>query len=134
MRRVEEVRYSLGGKHYLIRPSQGDHILAAAHLEIRNKEANLVYFSANKDSARLRDDKYLDYQPIDPLQEREEVAETDPKEDAILPFIWGDVSLPRQCGGLPYCELKGWMLFEVPRGIKFHQLIWEAADTIYMPF
>lgn len=136
IRLVEEVRYmSEEGKHYLIRPSQEGRTLAAARLEIRNREANLVYLSVTKDSVRLRDDKYLDYRSIDPLQERQETAETGPRENTLIPFIWGQVELPPKCGEpqMP-CELTGWMLFEVPRGIKFYQLIWEATDTIYLSF
>ena len=135
MRLVKEVRYFDGEKHFLIQPSQEDRTLAAAHLEIRNREANLVYLSVTKDSVKLRDDEYLDYTPIDPFEERQEVAEAGPGEDTIIPFIWDDVELPRTCGEpeMP-CELTGWMLFEVPRDIKFYQLIWDATDTIYMRF
>lgn len=136
MRLAEEVRYTdEEGKHYLIRPSQEGRSLAAARLEIRNREANLVYLSVTKDSVRLRDDKYLDYLSIDPLQERRETAETGPRENTLIPFIWGQVELPPKCGEpqMP-CELTGWMLFEVPSNIKFYQLIWEATDTIYLRF
>ena len=63
------------------------------------------------------------------------MAETGPGEDTIIPFIWDDVELPMTCGEPEMsCELTGWMLFEVPRDIKFYQLIWDAADTIYMRF
>ena len=134
IRLTEEVRYSFEGKHYVVKPSQADRTLAAAYVELRTREANVVYLSVNKDTIRLRDEKYLDYRSTDPFQERAEVADTAPREDALVPFIWGDVSLPKQCGNTPYCELKGWVLFEVPRDIKFYQLIWDTGDTIYLYF
>ncbi len=138
IRLSEEVRYLHEGKHYVIRPSNEDRTLAVALMEVRNREANLVYLSINKDTVRLRDEEFLDYRPINPLEERQEVAETGPGEDTMTPFIWGQVELPTTCGeggeaGSP-CELKGWMMFEVPREIKFYQLIWEATDVIYLRF
>ena len=135
IRFTEEVRYSSNdGKHYLVKPSQEDRTLAAAFVEVRTREANMVFLSINKDTIRLRDGKYLDYRAIDPFQEVSEVTEAGPGENALVPFIWGDVSLPYQCGSTPYCELKGWILFEVPRDIKFHQLIWDTGDTVYLYF
>ena len=134
IRLTEEVRYSDEGKHYVVKPSQEGHTLAVAYLEVRTREANVAYLSVNKDTVKLRDTKFLDYQATDPFQERNEVAEAGPREDTLIPFIWGEVSLPKQCGDTPYCELKGWVLFEVPRGVKFYQLIWDTADTIYLSF
>ncbi|MSQ21856.1 MAG: hypothetical protein EXR53_00900 [Dehalococcoidia bacterium] len=138
IRLTEDVLYSFDGKHYVVKPSQPDRTLAAAYVELRTREANVVYLSINKDTIRLRgvDDKknYLDYRSTDPFLERAEVAATGSREDALVPFIWGEVSLPQQCGNMPYCELKGWVLFEVPRDVKFYQLIWDTGDTIYLYF
>lgn len=137
MRLVEEIRYSIEGEHYLIRPSREGRRLAAAHLEIQNSKATIAYFSVGKNSARLRDDSFLDYRVLAPFEEREKVEEARPGEDTILPFIWGDVALPSKCGepGLESrCELDGWILFEVPSDIKFYQLIWEAGDAVYLRF
>ncbi len=134
IRLAEEVRYSDGGKHYVVRPKDSTRTLAVAYLEVRNRQANVVIMSINKDTVRLRDTKYLDYTPIDPLQDRAEVPEAGPREDTMAPFLWGNVSLPQQCGDQPYCELKGWVIFEVPRDIKFYQLVWDTGDTIYLYF
>ena len=134
VRLTEDVRYSFDGKHYRIQPGQEDRTLAAASLEVRNHGANVAYLSVKKDAIRLRDDTYLDYRAIDPLQERSEVAEAGVGEDTIIPFIWGEVELRASCGGLEFCELNGWVLFEVPRDIKFFQLIWDTGDSIYLRF
>ena len=183
VRSVEEVRYTDQGKHYMIRPSQEDRQLAAAHLEIRNSEATVVYLSVDKDSVRLRDDTFIDYTAINPIQDyltlgevdalvaggvfasraaffanrddpdgetdqekldnlndslgivRQEVAETGPDEDDVVPFIWGSVELPPKCGEpVMDCQLVGWMIFEVPLNTEYYQLIWEAADIIYLEF
>lgn len=134
IRLTDDVRYAHEGKHYQLRPKEEGRTLAAAYLELRARESNVVYLSVNKDTVKLRDKKYLDYRSMDPFQERAEVAEAGPREDTMTPFIWGDVSLPRQCGTLPNCELKGWVVFEVPKDIKYYQLIWDTGDTVYLYF
>lgn len=134
IRLAEEVRYSHEGKHYLTKPKEEGRALAAAYLEVRNRGASVVYLSVTKDTVRLRDSKYLDYRSMDPFQERAEVSQAGPREDTMVPFIWGDVSLPQRCGTLDYCELKGWVVFEVPKDIKYYQLIWDTGDTIYLYF
>lgn len=141
VRLVEEVRYTgqVGtadeGKHFVIRPSEKGRMLAAANLEVRNREAQVIYLSVAKEAVQLRDDQFLDYQAIDPFQGREEVSGEGAGENSLLPFIWGDVEMPSKCGEQNQsCQLVGWVLFDVPRNIKFYQLIWDTADTIYLRF
>ena len=141
MRLVDEVAYSIEDNHYVIRPSQEGRVIAAAHLELRNRQANVVFLSIDAQSARLRDGEFFDYRPLNPFQDRSDVAEALPSDGTLLPFLWGDgidapaVELHETCdeAGSP-CELVGWMLFEVPSEIEYHQFIWETADTIFMRF
>ena len=140
MRLVDEVAYSIEDNHYVIRPSQEGKMIAAARLELRNRQANVVFLSIDAQSARLRDAEFFDYRPLNPFQDRTEVAEALPSDGALLNFLWGDgspdapaVELHKKCGDLD-CELVGWMLFEVPSDIEYYQFIWETADTIFMRF
>ncbi len=142
MRLVDEVAYSIGDNHYVLRPSQEGRMIAAARLEMRNRQANVVFLSIDAQSARLRDAEFFDYRPLNPFQDRSDVAEALPSDGRLLPFLWGDgspeapsVELHENCdeAGRP-CELVGWMLFEVPSDIEYYQFIWETADTIFMRF
>ncbi len=146
VRLTEEVSYSLDidgdQKHYVIRPIGEGQVIAAARIEIRNRQASMVIMPINKDSARLRDSEFFDYRPIDPFKERQELDEGSVDEDTLIPFIWADgspqapvIELPQSCGEAgSSCELVGWMFFEVPQDIEFYQFIWEAADNIYLRF
>lgn len=151
VRLTEEVSYSIdldgdqiADKHYVIRPIGEGQVIAAARIEIRNRLASMVIMPINKDSARLRDSEYFDYQPLDPFKERQELDEGLPNEDTLIPFLWADgspeapvIDLPRNCGEAgaeAECELVGWIFFEVPEDIEFYQLVWEAADSIYLRF
>lgn len=127
--------------HYVIRPSQEGRTIAAARLELRNRQANVVFLSIDAQSARLRDGEFFDYRPLDPFQDRSEVAEALPSDGTLLPFLWGDgspnappVDLHKNCGENLNCQLVGWMFFEVPSEIEYYQFIWESADTIFMRF
>ncbi len=149
VRLTKEVSYSLDtdgdqvpDEHYVIRPIGEGQVIAAARIEIRNRQASIVIMPINKESARLRDSDFFDYRPIDPFKERQELDEGSVNEDTLVPFIWADgspeapvIELPQNCGeaGSP-CELVGWMFFEVPQDIEFYQLVWEAADDIYLRF
>ena len=141
MRLVDEVAYSIEDNHYVIRPSQEGRMIAAAHLELRNRQANIVFLSIDTQSARLRDGEFFDYRPLNPFQDRSEVAEALPSDGTLLPFLWGDgspnappVDLHKNCGENLNCQLVGWMFFEVPSEIEYYQFIWESADTIFMRF
>lgn len=139
---VPEVRYSMSDTHYLIKPTQEDRTILAAYLEVFNRQANLVYLSIHKNSLRLTDQHYFEYRPLDPFQDRTQVDRAAPGENTLVPFIWADgsdiapsISMPAKCGQRnENCQLVGWVLFEVPKSIKPTQLIWEAADTIYLYF
>ncbi len=144
VQRTEEVRFTEGEVHFVIRPSQENTQLAAVKMEIRSREANIVFLSIGQESVSLRDQDDVSYQPID-FRERREVVEVkdeeeeryrkEKREDAFAPFLWGDVELPRKCGEpLLDCQLVGWVLFEVPKGIEAKLVLWEAADTIYVRF
>ncbi len=144
-------------KHYVVRPSQEGRMIAAAHLEMRNRQANIVFLSIDAQSARLRDAEFFDYRPLNPFQDRTEVDRAPSSDGSPLPvpyvfigdesapdpkarLLWGDgspnapaVELHKNCGQ-DACQLVGWMFFEVPSDIEYYQFIWETADTIFLRF
>lgn len=142
VRLVDQIGYALGDGHYVVEPRGDGRLLAAALLQIRNRQTNVVILSVNQDSFSLVDSNDLAFRPVDPFQQAREVPEAVAGENAMAPFIWADgsefapvVELRAECGGDGVgCELIGWVFFEVPPGIEFKQLIWEAADTIHLRF
>lgn len=125
---VSEVRYTADDSHYLVQPKNKGNTLIAIHLQVINFESNYVILTVDKSGLRLRDDKFEEYRPLDPLKERVQVAAEGPREGDFSPFIWGDLELSSRF------EVIGWIIFEVPRGAKPRELIWDAADTIYLQF
>ena len=133
--RTAEVQFSEGDSHYVIRPTQQDWELAVVKMEVRNRESSVVFLSIDEDAMKLRDRDRAEYFPIDFREQREEVPDALPDENAFAPFLWGEVELPNQCGQpLQNCELTGWVIFEVPKELDPDLVLWEAADTIFLRF
>lgn len=128
--------------HYVINPSQPDRLILAVHLEVFNRQANVVYLSIHQNDLSLMDKTSLQYPALDPFNQRTVVSQAGPAENTLLPFIWADgsdiaptITMPAKCGaGNQNCELVGWVFFEVPKNTKPSQLVWDAADTIYLTF
>lgn len=125
---VAEVRYVDGDTHYVIRPSNTNGTLMVFQMEVRNQGSNRVVLGLTKDAVKLRDDQFQEYQPLDPLVERGEVAVEGPREGQFTPFLWGDQELPKDY------QVTGWFVFEVPRGAKAREIVWNAADIVYVKF
>ena len=125
---VPEVRYAVGDNHYFVQPKNKGNTLIAIKLQVINFESNRVILTVDKSAMRLRDDRADEYRPVDPLEERVSVAAEGPREGDFSPFIWGDLELSERF------EVIGWVIFEVPRGAKPRELVWDAADTIYLQF
>jgi hypothetical protein len=128
MYKVKEVRYSQGEEHYLVQPKEPGNELVVVHLDVRNRHASRAIFTVDEDAMFLRDADYNEYKPINPLEQRSRVDEAGRLEDRFVPFIWGPLELPKGWG------VSGWVVFEVPKGLEFVQLVWDAGDTIYIRF
>ena len=127
--------------HYVIKTSQEDRTILAAQIEVFNRQATVAFLSIHKFSLRLTDQDYFEYRPLDPFQDSVQVEQPGPNENTFLPFLWADgseyaptISMPDKCGPDQNCVLVGWVFFEVPKNTKPTQIIWEAANTIYMRF
>ena len=126
--RLPEVRYAEGEDHWVVRPQSEDNELIAVRLDVRNRASAETLFTVDEKALRLRDRDYLEYYPVNPLEQREPAPGPSPLEGRNVPFIWGPVSLPHEW------KVEGWVLFEVPRGTAVSQIVWETGDTIYIHF
>ena len=146
LQRVQELRYTAEDKQWVVRPTRDGYEIAAVQLSVRNRQAAVSILSIGKESLRMSDDKFLDYNAVDPFTQRMEVAASadpiggaSPILDKHVPFIWGPVDLPQQCFNtttnvIEGCELKGWVLFEIPKDVGVSQVVWETSDVIYIRF
>ena len=129
-RRVQEIRYEgTDQAHYLVVPSSIDKELVAVKLQVHNERATKVLVDVTGETAELRgfgnDERYdlIDPTPLN-TQNVQVVSGPHPTEDRFVPFITGSAELPQGF------SITGWIVFEVPKGIKLREIRWEAGGDV----
>ena len=133
IKRVLEVRFQgTDEKHYVIAPASTDNELIVIRLNVHNADATTVIMTVDEEAAQLRgfnhDEQYQLLNP-DPEANVENIRLADgphPAEDRYVPFIRGPVDLPKGF------SVVGWVVFEVPEGLKLESLRWDAGDTVFI--
>ncbi len=127
-----------GIMYYKVAPRGADNEFLLIRLDIRNSDSpTKVFINVDEKAMRLKSrGGFQEFNPINPLQQRTPVQSTNPEMDRFVPFIWGAVELPQQCptpdGTMLPCRLDGWVVFEVPKGQAVSEVVWEAADTVFI--
>ena len=136
--RVPEIRYmGTDQNHYLLAASGQDLELVALRLQVLNRESTQVIVNMDDKAAVLRGFNLEEEYPIvDAGVRSTRVEELHPEENRYVcpsgnqpdcwPFIAGAIALP-----LSY-RLDGWIVFEVPRGMRLREMRWDAGDTIHI--
>jgi hypothetical protein len=127
-RHVEQVGFQHEGRHWVIRPSQPNHTLAAVLVTVRNDRSTLVSLMVDGKAAYLEDGRGNRWAPLDFTAVRQEAPGPVQPEGVYLPFLWGKIDLPQGY------QVQGWMLFEVPKGTVITLFGWEQADPIRIRF
>ena len=137
--KVQEIRF-LGNDnvHYLVTPAGGGNELVALRIRVFNEEATRLLITIDEDAAELRGFGFKEkYRPLD-LYYLElgttvrTVEGTHPLEDRFLPFLAGPIEMDGVAGLPQGHAVRGWMVFEVPKGIKLREMRWEAGDNVYL--
>ena len=139
----EQVTVPIGREHFLVAPSSQDSELIAMNVFVFNAEATTAIMTIDKEAAELIVFGTNDvFKPIDLRPENEVhvrvVESSHPAEDLYAPFLAGEITTPEAGGGKPRPGLlrqhavKGWIVFEVPKGTKLRALRWQAGDSIYI--
>jgi len=139
--RVQEIRF-LGNDavHYLVKPSVGGNELVAARIQVHNGEATRILLNIDEDAAELRgferEERYapLDLYDLDALTGTnvQVVEGTHPSEDVFVPFLAGPISVGGVDGLPEGHSVTGWMVFEVPKGVKLREMRWGAGDVVFV--
>ncbi len=137
---VPEVSYSLADEHFVIHPADVNDDLVVVKLGVTNRAAIQVHLEVTPYAVALRDrhSPNADYKPVDPFEQREQVAAGNPGEDEYAPFIWGNIQLDYKCkdanGKVQACSIDGWLVFETPKDAQLNQLEWNTGDTVFVNF
>ena len=112
----------------------------AARIQVHNDDATRILLSIDEDAAELRGfEREERYAPLDLYDlvaltgtNVQVVEGTHPSEDVFVPFLAGPISVGGVDGLPEGHSVTGWMVFEVPKGVKLREMRWGAGDVVFV--
>ena len=126
---VEKVAFLDGeGRHRLLRPIASNRQLAVVNVTVVNRTSTIIPLLVDPSAVELGDRRTRRIEAVDIFEIAKVIDEADPEEGNFVPFLWGEVELERNT------QVSGWMVFDVPKGLKLHTLWWNEVDDIIADF
>ena len=116
------------GGHYVLRPKASNRRLAVVNVTIVNRTSTIIPIVIDGEALRLGDRRGERIKALDPFTDAVAVEVSSPDEGKFNPFLWGDLEVPR------FFQASGWVVFDVPRGLKLGSLFWDEVDTITVDY
>jgi hypothetical protein len=116
------------GQHRVIRPRASNRQLALVEVTIVNRSSLVTPLLVDPKAAQLGDRRGERIDALDPIEDSTVVDSADPEEGKYVPFLWGDVTLDKNT------QIKGWMVFDVPKGLVLGTLWWDEVDSMVADF
>ncbi|MBI4561652.1 MAG: hypothetical protein HY724_06365 [Candidatus Rokubacteria bacterium] len=127
LRMTDEVIYTQEGQSRVIRPAEGQ-TLVAVPLRLRNDRTGKALLFVDQDAAVLTDTGGRRYTPVDPFARAAPLEGPSDEKKVIASFLWGEISLDQNY------QISGWLVFETPPGREWQDLEWRQGDTIVARF
>ena len=116
------------GRHFVLRPKASNRRLAVVNVTIVNRTSTIIPIVIDPEALRLGDRRGERIKALDPFTDAVVVEDSSPDEGKFRPFLWGDLEMPR------FFQASGWVVFDVPRGLKLGSLFWDEVDTITVDY
>lgn len=122
---VEKVAFmDSEGRHRLLRPIASNRQLAVVNVTLVNRTSTIIPLLIDPSAAELGDRRTRRIEAVDVFEVAEVIDTADSGEGSFVPFLWGEVELQRNT------QVGGWMVFDVPKGLKLYTLWWNEVDDI----
>ena len=103
--------------------------LALVKVTVVNRTSTVIPLKVDIDAAQLGDRRGQRINALDPFAAAKPLDTPDPEAvDSFVPFLWGEVELAR------FTQAEGWMVFEVPVGLRLGSFWWDEVDFIVLDF
>ena len=112
------------GKYRVVRPRASNRQLAMVEIAVVNRTSTVMPLLIDEEAAELGDRRGERIEALDPFVNSRVVEVADPKEDEFAPLLWGEVQLDRDF------QVKGWMIFDVPKGLTLGSVFWNEIEEI----
>ena len=112
------------GKHRVVRPRASNRQLAMVEIAVVNRTSTVMPLLIDEEAAELGDRRGERIEALDPFVNSRVVEAAGPKEGEFAPLLWGEVQLDRDF------QVKGWMIFDVPKGLTLGSVFWNEIEEI----
>ncbi|MFP6566246.1 MAG: hypothetical protein VB961_03025 [Dehalococcoidia bacterium] len=112
------------GKYRVVRPRASNRQLAMVEIAVVNRTSTVMPLLIDEEAAELGDRRGERIEALDPFVNSRVVEVADPKEGEFAPLLWGEVQLDRDF------QVKGWMIFDVPKGLTLGSVFWNEIEEI----
>ena len=115
----------LNGQYNRLFPKASNRILALVEVTVINRTSTVVPIKIDEDASLLGDSRGQTIEPVNPFENNQLInIINEPIKDIYSPLLWGDIELARNT------QVSGWMIFDVPRGLRLNSFTWDEVDYI----
>ena len=115
----------LNGEYNRLFPKASNRILALVEITVINRTSTVVPIKIDEDASLLGDSRGQTIKPVNPFENNQLInIINEPINDIYSPLLWGDIELARNT------QVSGWMIFDVPRGLRLNSFTWDEVDYI----
>ena len=123
--KLENLDYvHLNGQYNRLFPKASNRILALVEVTVINRTSTVVPIKIDENASLLGDSRGETIEPLNPFKNEQLIILNEPIKDIYSPLLWGDIELARNT------EVSGWMIFDVPRGLRLNSFTWDEVDYI----
>ncbi|MCH2305097.1 MAG: hypothetical protein MK330_06065 [SAR202 cluster bacterium] len=123
--KLENLDYvHLNGQYNRLFPKASNRILALVEVTVINRTSTVVPIKIDEDASLLGDSRGETIEPLNPFKNEQLIILNEPIKDIYSPLLWGDIELARNT------QVSGWMIFDVPRGLRLNSFTWDEVDYI----
>ena len=116
--KLENLDYvHLNGQYNRLFPKASNRILALVEVTVINRTSTVVPIKIDEDASLLGDSRGETIEPLNPFKNEQLIILNEPIKDIYSPLLWGDIELARNT------QVSGWMIFDVPRGLRLNSFI-----------
>ena len=126
---AQKMTYKAGAEDRIIQAGASNRQLAMVKVTVVNRTSTVVLLVVDGDVAQIGDRRGQRIGSLDPLTDYKPLDAPDPSAaEGFLPFLWGEVEL--SIGS----QVEGWMVFEVPVGLRLGTFWWDEVDYIILDY
>jgi len=124
-----KIRYNHESQERIIQAGASNRQLALVKVTVVNRTSTVIPLNVESVVAQLGDRRGQKVNALDPFTAFKVAEVPDASAaDGFIPFLWGEVELARNT------QAEGWMIFEVPVGLRLGSFWWDEVDYIVLDF